>query len=125
MKKRNIYYPVEVTLSVIGGRWKTVILFHLNNRVLRFGELKRFIPGVTQKMLTQQLREMERDGLIDRKVYAQVPPKVEYSLTEFGRSLRPILNLMCKWGSEHSKRLGHQLPRKTRKPEEKSEPDRA
>jgi DNA-binding HxlR family transcriptional regulator len=112
MRTKDFSCPVEITLSVIGGRWKSVILFHLNDKVLRFGELKRMIPGVTQKMLTQQLREMENDGLIHRKVYAEVPPKVEYSLTEFGRSLKPILNLMCKWGNEHSKRLGNQTRKK-------------
>jgi DNA-binding HxlR family transcriptional regulator len=95
--------PVEITLHVIGGRWKVLILWYLKENLRRFGELRRLMPGVTQKMLTHQLRELERDGLVHRKVYAQVPPKVEYSITEHGKSLAPILNLMCKWGLEHKR----------------------
>lgn len=97
--------PAEVTLRVIGGKWKPVILWHLKDGVKRFSELKRAIPGITQRMLSQQLRELESDGVLLRKVYAQVPPKVEYTLTEFGRTLQPILRLMCKWGEEHSRRV--------------------
>jgi DNA-binding HxlR family transcriptional regulator len=96
--------PVETTLRVIGGKWKAVILWYLHERVLRFGELKRSIPGVTQRMLTQQLRELEDDGVIVRKVFAEVPPKVEYSISDLGLSLVPILKLMCRWGTEHQKR---------------------
>jgi DNA-binding HxlR family transcriptional regulator len=96
--------PVEATLGVIGGKWKVVILWWLREGVQRFGELKRRIPGVTQKMLTQQLRELEADGIVNRKVYPQVPPRVEYSLTEYGRTLRPIMELMCAWGKKHAKR---------------------
>ncbi len=93
---------VEATLSVIGGRWKPVIIFHLlENDVLRFGELKKSIPGVTQRMLTNQLRELEQDGIINRKVYAEVPPKVEYSLTDYGRSLEPVMLAMRDWGAKH------------------------
>lgn len=93
---------VEATLAVIGGRWKPVILFKLMEEdVLRFGELRRLIPGVTQKMITNQLRELEADGVVERKVYAQVPPKVEYRLTEYGRTLSPILLAMRDWGAKH------------------------
>ena len=93
---------VEATLSVIGGRWKSVIIFKLlQNDVLRFGELKRQIDGVTQRMLTNQLRELEKDRVVARKVYAEVPPRVEYSLTEYGRSLEPIMIAMRDWGAEH------------------------
>jgi DNA-binding HxlR family transcriptional regulator len=100
MKRRHaeIRCPAEMTLSVIGGRWKVPILYHLSGTVVRFSELKRKLPGVTQKMMTQQLREMERDGLVKRKVYPQVPPKVEYSLTALGESLKPVVASMCKWG---------------------------
>lgn len=98
--------PVEITLHVIGGRWKVLILWYLKEKFRRFSELKRLMPGITQKMLTQQLRELERDGLVHRKVYAQVPPKVEYSLTGHAKSLGPILNQMCKWGKEHETAFG-------------------
>ncbi|MCP5052088.1 MAG: helix-turn-helix transcriptional regulator [bacterium] len=96
--------PVETTLNVIGGKWKVLILWHLNEKTTRFGELKRKMPKITQKMLTQQLRELEADGIVYRKVYAQVPPKVEYSITEFGGQLGPIMEAMCEWGTEHIQR---------------------
>jgi DNA-binding HxlR family transcriptional regulator len=87
---------------VIGGRWKPVIIFLLlQNDVLRFGELKNTIEGVTQRMLTNQLRELEADKVVHREVYAQVPPKVEYSLTEYGKTLKPIMLSMRDWGFEH------------------------
>ncbi|GAA6169895.1 winged helix-turn-helix transcriptional regulator [Sessilibacter corallicola] len=92
---------VSVTLELIGGKWKGVILWHLCHKTLRFSQLKRRLPRVTQKMLTQQLRELEKDGLINRKVYPEVPPKVEYSLTELGRTLQPMLDGMCKWGMNY------------------------
>jgi DNA-binding HxlR family transcriptional regulator len=89
---------VESTIKVIGGRWKVLILRELFQGVKRFNELHRALHGITQKMLTQQLREMETDGIIHREVYAQVPPKVEYSLTPLGESLKPILQEMHQWG---------------------------
>lgn len=92
--------PVEVTLEVIGGKWKAVILWHLTFKTLRFSQLQRRLPGVTQKMLTQQLRELERDGLIHRQVFAEVPPKVEYSLTATGQTLQPLLQQMRDWGNQ-------------------------
>lgn len=93
---------VEATLSVIGGRWKPVIIFHLMEEgVVRFNALKRSIPDVTQRMLTNQLRELESDGVIHREVYAEVPPRVEYSLTDYGRSLEPIMLAMRDWGARH------------------------
>lgn len=93
---------VEITLNLIGGKWKGLILWHLCQKTLRFSQLKRRIPGVTQKMLTQQLRELEQDGLIHREVYPEVPPRVEYSLVDKGRSLEPLLKLMCQWGQDYS-----------------------
>jgi len=101
MKATDNRCPAEFTLAMIGGRWKIPILFHLLNGRKRFTELARALNGVTQKMLTQQLREMERHGLVERKVFAQVPPKVEYSLTNLGVSLRPVVDAMCRWGEEH------------------------
>ncbi|GHO79227.1 putative HTH-type transcriptional regulator YybR [Ktedonobacter sp. SOSP1-85] len=93
--------PVEATVDVIGGKWKSLIIYHLLAEKKRFGELQRLIPGVTLRMLTLQLRELEADGIIDRQVYRQVPPKVEYSLTSFGASLQPILQQMSKWGENY------------------------
>ena len=104
MEFQKFTCPVEATLHVIGGKWKVLIMWHLKDNIRRFSELRRMMPGVTQKMLTQQLRELENDGLINRKVYAQVPPKVEYSLTEYGNTLKPILNAMCRWGTAYLER---------------------
>ncbi|MFB9328471.1 winged helix-turn-helix transcriptional regulator [Paenibacillus aurantiacus] len=99
MIKYNI--PVEASLEVIGGKWKVVILCYLTKGTRRTGELKRLMPGITQKMLTQQLRELEDDGVVTREIYNQVPPKVEYSLTPYGWSLKPILDALCAWGEHH------------------------
>lgn len=94
--------PVEATLDVIGGRWKALILYHLRSkRVRRFNELRRLIPSVTQRMLTQHLRELERDGVVHRRVFAVVPPRVEYSLTPLGETLSPILAAMAEWGERY------------------------
>ena len=97
--------PVEATLELIGGKWKGIILYYLLDGRLRFSELKRRIGCVTQRMLTKQLRELESAGLVNRIVYAEVPPKVEYELTEEGRSLRPIINSLKKWGETHALKL--------------------
>lgn len=105
METKKYNCSVEITLEVLGGKWKPLILWHLADKTLRFSELKRTIPKVTQKMLTQQLRELENDGLIYRKVYPQVPPKVEYSLTEDGQSLIPLLREMAKWGKNHMNQM--------------------
>ncbi|MDC7220571.1 MAG: helix-turn-helix domain-containing protein [Spirochaetales bacterium] len=100
-KQSPLGCPVEATLNVIGGKWKGIILYHLmTDGTLRFNELKRRVGEVTQRMLTKQLRELEEDGLINRKVYAQVPPKVEYSMTAKGETLRPILLALKEWGVE-------------------------
>lgn len=93
--------PVEAALEVIGGKWKGMALYHLLDGTKRFNELKREVNGVTQRMLTKQLRELEADELISRHVYAEVPPKVEYSLTKKGKALRPILLALEKWGAQH------------------------
>ncbi|MBT2289300.1 helix-turn-helix transcriptional regulator [Paenibacillus albidus] len=96
---------VEALLEVIGGKWKPVILFHLTFGKKRNGELKRLMPAVTQKVLTQQLAELVEDGIVERISYHQVPPKVEYTLTDYGWSLKEILHLMCKWGDTHVERV--------------------
>lgn len=95
---------VEATLEVIGGKWKPVILFHLTFGKRRNSEFLSLIPQITQKMLTQHLRELEEEGVILRKTYNQVPPKVEYELSEYGWSLKEILHLMCRWGDIHIER---------------------
>lgn len=92
--------PVELTLEIIGGKWKALILWHLSYKTLRFSQLKRRLSRVTQKMLTQQLRELEQDGMVHREVYPEVPPRVEYSLTELGVSVVPVLQTMCDWGKQ-------------------------
>lgn len=103
MSETNHHYrcTVSVTLEVIGGKWKSLILWHLSFKTLRFSQLQRRLSTVTQKMLTQQLRELETDGLVHREVFAEVPPRVEYSLTELGRSVVPILEMMCQWGKDY------------------------
>ena len=105
----EFYCPVKLTTDIIGGKWKPLILFFLEGKTRRFGELQKLIPHMTKKMLTQHLRELERDGIVHRKVYAEVPPKVEYSLTKHGESLKPILKLMSAWGTKHRARYG--IPR--------------
>jgi DNA-binding HxlR family transcriptional regulator len=103
---------VEITLAVIGGKYKPLLLYYIEtNKVLRFGQLRSLVTKASKKMLTQQLRELEADGLLRRKVYKVVPPKVEYSLTERGKSLQPVLREMGAWGAHHArhyrKSIGH------------------
>lgn len=90
--------PLEMTIDLIGGKWKVLLLWHLSNGVIRFNEFNRIFPDVSAKMLTQQLRDLEKNGFVHREVYPQVPPKVEYSLTDLGRTIIPILQEMNKWG---------------------------
>jgi len=98
--------PVEAILELIGGKYKSLIIWHLIGETQRFGELRRLIPQATPKMLTQQLRELEKDNLIIRTVFPVVPPKVVYSLTDLGRSIRPILSAMYDWGTDYLKSNG-------------------
>lgn len=95
---------VEATLDLIDGKWKGVILYHLQAGTQRFGELRRRMPGITQRMLTKQLRALEVDGLVIRKVYAEVPPRVDYTLSELGESLRPVIDILKAWGEGHHAR---------------------
>jgi DNA-binding HxlR family transcriptional regulator len=92
--------PVATAMDVIGGKWTIKILYQLRCKTLRFGELKRVIPNITQKMLTHQLRELEANGLVTRKIYAEIPPRVEYTPTELANKLNPALDLLCDWGGE-------------------------
>ncbi|MEQ2528070.1 HxlR family transcriptional regulator [Robertmurraya yapensis] len=105
---------VEDALGILVGKWKPIILLHLmKHGTQRFSELKRNVPGITQKMLTKQLRELEDEDIIERVVYPQVPPKVEYSITEYGRSLDPILAAMHEWGTNHTIHKQQKLMKKT------------
>src|SRR6516225_6759633 len=106
MKAKTYNCPVEAAIDVIGGKWKAPILWWLNQRTWRFAELRRQMPGITEKMLTHQLRELEADGVVARRVYSSVPPKVEYSLTEYGESLEQALETICEWGRQHMARNG-------------------
>ncbi len=106
MRTKTYNCPVEAAVDVFGCKWKALILWWLQDRTWRFAELRRQIPGITEKMLTQQLRELEADGIVDRRVYATVPPKVEYSLTQYGRSLKRALRAICDWGKSHMERIG-------------------
>jgi len=100
-REKGYKCPIDITLAVVGGKWKASILWHLAHQTMRFSDLQRQFSDTTRKMLTQQLRELEADGLVHREVYPQVPPKVEYSLTGKGRSIYPILEQMCEWGREY------------------------
>jgi DNA-binding HxlR family transcriptional regulator len=93
--------PVEAALDLIDGKWKAVILYHLLNDTLRFNELRRRLSRITQRMLTRQLRELEANGLIHREIYAEMPPRVEYSLTALGRSLEPVVRMLWTWGNDY------------------------
>ena len=105
-KQRHTAYtncPVEAALDIIGGKWKSIILFRLHEETRRFNELRRLLPRVTQRTLTNQLRELERDGLVHRTVFAEVPPRVEYRLTPLGESLEPVLNALRSWAQQNVK----------------------
>jgi DNA-binding HxlR family transcriptional regulator len=103
-KKRDKYNnPELLPLEIIGGKWKMPIVWSLSAKSMRYGDLKRKFPRVTHKMLTQQLRELEKDELINRKVYSQIPPKVEYSLTLLGESVLPVIEMLIEWGNEYKR----------------------
>ncbi len=105
MAEKQYRCGLEAALDVVGGKWKVLILWHLNE-TRRFGELRRLVAGISEKMLIQQLRELEIAGIVSRKDFQEVPPKVEYSLTPFGRSLKAALTPLCDWGKKHMKRIG-------------------
>jgi DNA-binding HxlR family transcriptional regulator len=98
---KHLACPAEFTAHLISGRWKIVLLWYLYKGVQRFSDLERAIPGITHKVLTHQLREMEQSGLLTRSVYAEVPPKVEYQITSFGLTLKPVVDAMHEWGAAH------------------------
>ncbi|XZE33911.1 winged helix-turn-helix transcriptional regulator [Pirellulaceae bacterium SH501] len=104
MTKTPFRCGIEAALAVVGGKWKSIILWHLDDP-RRFSELRRLVHGISEKMLIQQLRHLERDGVVARKDFQEIPPKVEYSLTRFGRSLKDALAPLCDWGKKHTKRI--------------------
>ncbi len=110
-QKKMLPSPVEVILSIFGGKWEPLIVFYLLCGPKRFREIRQFLLWETQQMLTMQLRELEQDGIVHRHVYAQVPPKVEYSLTELGQSIEPVLRQMCAWGEWYSEQMGLEYQR--------------
>ncbi|WP_448546730.1 winged helix-turn-helix transcriptional regulator [Thalassotalea fusca] len=97
----NFGCPVEATLTVLSGKWKGIIMYYLLADTRRFNELRRLMPNITQRMLTKQLRELEADNLIARKIYPEIPPKVEYSVTEYGQTLAPVIKVLGEWGARH------------------------
>lgn len=107
MEQTNIKCPVETAVEVLSGKWKILILWYLRKEKKRFNELEKMLPNTTQKMLIQKLRELEKDEIIQRTVYPVVPPKVEYSLTEYGKTLLPILKLLYGWGDTHKEKLAN------------------
>ena len=103
----QVYHcALDVTMEMVGGKWKTIVLWYLRKDKKRFSELRRSIPGITEKMLSLQLRQLEKDGFVSRKVHAEVPPRVEYSLTPHGRTLLPLLEEIAKWGRMMGKKNG-------------------
>lgn len=104
--QKNYRCSLELTMDLIGGKWKLIILWHLLDGCKRFSELNKLLPDITQKMLTTQLRELEEKGLVHREVYPQVPPKVEYSLTQCGRTLEPLLHSLCNWSNGYAENNG-------------------
>lgn len=111
---KEYHCAMDVTMDYIGGKWKTVVLWYLRKDRKRFSELRRLIPNITEKMLSLQLKGLEQDGLVGRKVYAEVPPRVEYFLTEFGKSLSPMLEEIARWGRNLAQSKGRMVDTKRR-----------
>lgn len=109
--EKEYHCALDITMSFIGGKWKTVVLWYLRKDKKRFSELKKQIPDITEKMLSLQLKQLELDGIVERKVFAEVPPKVEYTLTDFGKTLIPMLEEMAKWGRNLGQNQGTLIER--------------
>lgn len=105
MESKIYNIGVEATMDVIGGKWKPIILCNLRHQKLRTSDLQRKIPNISQKMLIQQLRELEKDNIVTRKVYQEVPPRVEYYLSDYGKTLGDVLDILCSWGEQHVKKM--------------------
>lgn len=106
IKNKTYHCALDITMDFIGGKWKSILLWYLRKDRKRFGELKKLIPEITEKMLSLQLRELEKDGIISRKVYAEVPPRVEYFLTDEGKTIIPAIEALAKWGLDRAKKYG-------------------
>lgn len=116
---REFHCAMDVTMHYIGGKWKTLVLWYLRKDRKRFSELKRLIPNITEKMLSLQLKDLEQDGIIGRKVYPEVPPRVEYFLTDFGKTLVPALEEIARWGRTLSEKKGKVLDKEKKKTSKK------
>ncbi len=120
-RARNFHCPVEATMAVFGGKYKAIIVWNLNESgIMRYNEIQKAIPQATAKMLSQQLKELESDGIVKRKLYPVVPPKTEYSLTKLGQTLVPIIDAMCDWGDAYVKQLGISNLREEEEPKTKA-----
>jgi DNA-binding HxlR family transcriptional regulator len=116
---REFHCAMDITMSYIGGKWKTVVLWYLKKEKKRFSELRKLIPNITEKMLSLQLKELEKDGIVTRKVYPEVPPRVEYFLTDFGKSLIPMLDEIALWGRNLAKTKGKMVDKQEAKKKKK------
>lgn len=116
---KDFHCALDVTMSFIGGKWKTVVLWYLRKDKKRFSELKKRIPDITEKMLSLQLKELEKDGIVKRKVFAEVPPRVEYCLTDFGKTLIPVLEAIAGWGRDLGRDNGQMMEKDKKKKKEK------
>lgn len=112
---QEFHCAMDVTMNYIGGKWKTVVLWYLRKDKKRFSELRRLIPNITEKMLSLQLKDLENDGIVNRKLYAEVPPKVEYFLTDFGKSLIPMLEEIARWGRNLAESKGKMIDKERKK----------
>lgn len=115
LKGQEFHCAMDVTMKYIGGKWKTVVLWYLRKDKKRFSELRRLIPNITEKMLSLQLKNLEKDGIVGRKLYAEVPPKVEYFLTDFGKSLIPALEEIARWGRNLAESKGKVVDKERKK----------
>lgn len=117
---KEYHCAMDITMDYIGGKWKTVVLWYLRKDKKRFSELKKLVPNITEKMLSIQLKDLEKDGIVKRKIYAQVPPKVEYYLTDFGKTLIPMLEEIAKWGRNIGQTKGKMIDKKVLKRNKKT-----
>lgn len=119
MHGKTYHCALDITMDYLGGKWKSVVLWYLRNKTMRFGELRKQIPDITEKMLSLQLKSLEEAGLVKRKVFAEVPPRVEYSLTDFGKTVVPVLEAIAKWGRTLGEKEGRMEEVKAKRPARK------